>query len=1062
MKNVFPIQVHLKLVLVVVFVVVPLASPSFGEVTEGQIPSGSHFQEYQVLEVPFGSSFILKSTDDVIAYWDSTDFRDFMVATLDSNATNSADIFPILQEYFLWGGVDQDTTYGGLDLPGKISVYLYTDGDTTDCPGVHGSSCAGVDTSAGVNWVQVYVDTTGTEVANGWAYGHELGHVLWYVNNGTQHPIWANEFHATLAEYVVGNRWSDFEYSSNQFYDRSFLSVAYYKTRLFGAYMMEHFSGGVGIEDDLCYNWLREAPNYGKWRGMLQLGDVLDSLYSEYPNTYPDVTGSTASELAGALHHRFAMALYANSESLDGGKYGFGSEVSARDHKLFEWIDTSSHQARSIAPHFMIGPDASPFSPLVLSEFVATGQHTPTQWSEYCRTRDLGMRKWASEHVVLRSDPSYFTPSSGRSTTLNITLASEDVVDTSLYSIRVGYLAYASSDSVLYDETPLYAVETVAVEYDSNDSLETSFSIPDFGDSVKSVVIIASLATDPVDSNQTVCLDTYCKPPVFDCWGCSTSGHCKMPEVYIEMRCELGNVLDVGVDHQTVQAAIDSATAGDYILVSALPLGPTKEVVVNKALTVINGTTSPLVFAKQTQILVNDAAFRGITFDADTDPVVDNSGMYTTFDDCVFVGDGTNLFGIEGVDHLTVRNSTFSGFSLYGLRSAIIVGGSACSQGEVVIEGCTFDSCGVRVDDCLDRFTFDQNTINGADYGLFDLPDSSFVTRSVFSNCDELITTSCPAVFEDNIAYNYNSTDCTVDFNDNLDEDPLFCGSREGSVGEYTLRWDSPALPGNNTWGVQLGAQTVECAWDTLQRSSVVPQNTTVTVLEDVIIPTSLSLTINAGVTVQFDPDDESSSGRYPSTNELTILGDLIAGSAAGIPVTFTSSAQNPSAGDWGTMEAADACSVAFVNGVVEYADYGVFHHSDTPENAYTDITFRHNDTYDFRAQKTAGGVNGPKATLDGCTLEAAGVYGANIGSQGDDIAFTDCTFSGDSGPLGGLKWGSSSGTVEDCTFTGFSGGRAILNQQRYANYRNKYILREQVRPRVARQCCRDNHGLYF
>ena len=556
------------------------------------VPDNSKYYKYDSMTSPFDSSFVLWYTDDVGAAWTSDDFEDFMEKVLDSDSTNSADVFPLLHEYFLWDGVDQDPSYEGLDIPGRIAIYLYTDGDTTDCP-EFGNSCANV------GWASYFVEGTGQEGAESKELAHEVAHVLWFANS-LSGALWANEFHSTVAEYVTGHRWDDSVYPSNQFYDKTYLSNStYFLTRLFSAYMMEHFSGNAGVEDDLAYNWAREAPNTGANRSMLQLGDVLDSLDNEFSGRYPSgVVGSTSSETAGNLYHRQAIARYANDNTYDGGTFGFGTGVSARDHKLFEWPDSNSFQVRSVAPHFTLGPDnADPGSPLVVSEFIGTGEHKPSQWSVDCRTRELGMRRWASEYIVLQSDPGYFIDGYGRSKTLNVTVKSTGSIDTTDYAVELGYIVYDASDSVLYDDNIVNVVERHAISF-SGDTLATTITVPSFGDTAKSVVLVASLVDNPVSSYIGNCEDSYCNPAITGgvCWGCPGSGNCAEPTVYLELTCALGTLLDVGYEYETVQAAIDDAVPGDLVSISVEPSGITEDVDVDTPVTIRNDSGLPLGF----------------------------------------------------------------------------------------------------------------------------------------------------------------------------------------------------------------------------------------------------------------------------------------------------------------------------------------------------------------------------------------------------------------------------------------------------------------------------------
>jgi hypothetical protein len=90
---------------------------------------------------------------------------------------------------------------------------------------------------------------------------------------------------------------------------------------------------------------------------------------------------------------------------------------------------------------------------------------------------------------------------------------------------------------------------------------------------------------------------------------------------------------------------------------------------------------------------------------------------------------------------------------------------------------------------------------------------------------------------------------------------PLYCGSQESKVDEFTLRWDSPGAPGNLGAHALIGAKPVECAFDTLARDVNIADGSDVLVLHDVFVPEDSTLTIGKGSTIRFDDTDESANG---------------------------------------------------------------------------------------------------------------------------------------------------------------------------------------------------------
>ena len=959
----------------------------------GETGSANTYTVYDSTSTPFGSSFILETTATVAATWSRNDFLDFMDGILDADSTNSSDIFPILQEYFLWDGKDADPSYGGLDLEypstasGRIVMRLFTDGDSNEC-GSAGASCA-LD-----NVVWIYVQDTGEETLEDLQIPHELGHILWSVNAGGK--VWINELHATMAEYVLGHRWDDFSYISNQFYDQTVLTTkVYFLKRLFVAYIMEHFSGGAGIADDLGYNWVREAPNTGTARGMLQLGDVLDSLDQEYSNTYPSVEGASASEIAGNLFHRYGLAKYANNNSLDSGKYGFGSSVSARDHDLFDWDDTGSHQVRSIAPHFVLGPDnAGPSAPFVASEFLGTGGHTPSQWTEDCRTRQLGMRPWASEYIVLRSDPDYFEPGLNRSKTLNVTIASLDSVDTSSYDIKIGYLIYDASDSVLYDDGLLSVAESVSVSY-SGEYLDTQISIPSFGDTAKGVVLVATLVENPIPTIQETCNDNYCGP-ANGCW-CDESDDaddypCGIPLVELEITCQLGNLLNVGAEYETVQRAIDSASAGDIIVVTQDPTPVSQDVYVDVAVTIKNTTGLPLDFEGQTSITAKNVILEGITFKAETttDTLVSFQETIGTLRDC-FLSKESNAGALIGVGLPDASPTSGQFVSIENTMIDVDTGhsgsyGVKSYQRPVVVKNSVVESSGKGIYGQGHRVI--GTTIDASNYAV-ELWSGSLVENSI------LVQSAVAEARADTFRYcilpdlgeieRWYASSWTFN-NDTLgvsDEDPLF----SAIVDDYCLRLDSYGSPQHNPSGLLIGAKPTKYLEGVVARDLSVKQ-ASVTITDDAQLPDSLSLNTDWSGAITFNVLDDAS---------LIIYGEVGLQGTAGNKITFQSDNALPSAGDWDGLAFRSDAVVDLDYVDILHAGDGILVDSGTPTCVrLTDVT-----------------------------VDEFYSAGISIGAA-DTLEMTDVTITGDSVGDIGILVGSNDAVLTNIEVTGLTTGNGI------------------------------------
>ncbi len=190
---------------------------------------------------------------------------------------------------------------------------------------------------------------------------------------------------------------------------------------------------------------------------------------------------------------------------------------------------------------------------------------------------------------------------------------------------------------------------------------------------------------------------------------------------------------------------------------------------------------------------------------------------------------------------------------------------------------------------------------------------------------------------------------------------PLYCGDNgDPDVADLTLRIDSPATPGNSLCGSLIGALPVECAWDTLERSTVVAPGTTVRVLEDVVIPVGKSLTIQAGCEFRFDGYDNSLSGLDAFKNELLARGPLTVSGTAAAPVRFVSAEPDSAEGDWwGILGGGFAGNppVSIRNAIVQHSDWGVV--IGTSQSASVDsCVFRANALTDIKSSTVSNNLS--------------------------------------------------------------------------------------------------------
>jgi hypothetical protein len=115
----------------------------------------------------------------------------------------------------------------------------------------------------------------------------------------------------------------------------------------------------------------------------------------------------------------------------------------------------------------------------------------------------------------------------------------------------------------------------------------------------------------------------------------------------------------------------------------------------------------------------------------------------------------------------------------------------------------------------------------------------------------------------------------------------------------------------------------VACAYGELVRSTTVGEDTEVLVLSDVLVPSSTSLTLEAGVVFSFDDYDEDNLGDHGTKVELFVDngGSLTVSGRSGNPVQFVSG--DETAGDW--------YGITLENNVTAAIDTALVYYSSTP-----------------------------------------------------------------------------------------------------------------------------------
>jgi len=822
-----------------------------------------------------------------------------------------------------------------------------------------------------------------------------------------------SEFLSTGAERLIGDTWSEghgenpteYDYSlmgtnSNNFScgPRGELDCKYDLFRLFNAYLYQHFRGSVA-SDDAVYRMVRYVENGQHIQDLRALGNVLMD-----PPLSGRIPGTTPNQKVGNLYQRFAMARYANDNTYAGGIYGFGA-VSARSFRVFEWVNSGLDRKRVVPPVFLIGDAMDDTSPHAMTSWTDPVQ--PSAGSEPFRVLTTG-----SDYYLFLADSSLINH--GCSRDLSIRIRGTETVPTN-QDFRIGYMVFNGNDSTLYDNALTGVVETVPVTISGN-TLDTQFTISDFGALKKGVVLVFSM----VEANLSA--------------GFSSSGLVK--DMDYELTYQLvPDTLTTPGNYASLGSAMSASCTGDVIILttngnegSYSPFYLAKDILItgeSGEMPVINGMCT-LQKGEVRRLKLKDVSGNWS---------VVKTGLLqsdnVTVRDCVLMGRGSAA-GSRGVGYndgnVTFINCTVD--SVKELAYPNFFGGSY--SGRLRFENChLFGERGfyLELGGKTELIKSTMLRLYGSGGYAFDLANGrdARIEQSIVGGFNPVFS-ACPTdVVEHNILYNYSSLGCgSISSSTNLlnttdPEYPLFCHARENKVKQYSLRIDSPAAAGNNSFGLDIGADGVECAWGSLARSTTMKADVVGTVLEDLTVPSGKTLTMKEGSSLKFDENDNSGGGS-DTENELLIIGSLDVDGTAAKPVRFTSSLASPSEGEWAGVVGKSGGYVDIDHADIQYGKTGLRSESGVNSLKLTNSLLANNQVTDV----TAAGNSGAVITLTGNTLTVGS--GSGIVVMASKATVSGNTITGNGSTIYGidLEAESSDQLISGNTVQDVSAGPAL------------------------------------
>lgn len=353
----------------------------------------------------------------------------------------------------------------------------------------------------------------------------------------------------------------------------------------------------------------------------------------------------------------------------------------------------------------------------------------------------------------------------------------------------------------------------------------------------------------------------------------------------------------------------------------------------------------------------------------------------------------------------------------------------------IVFDQKTSGDDGILIESSNTGATIERNLIVRAD-------------RAVRCNVGSTSTTYAKNAYDDCTS----AANCSHPSTNLVQKAVLFCDERESSVQMYTQRIDSEAAKGNNGWYEAVGARDVECAWGTLARATTIGENSTVTVLEDLIAPSGKVLIVDSGSILKFDAVDNSAGGSDTGKNELIVNAGLTVNGTSSNKARFISAKATPAEGDWYGIRINDvAVDMSYFE--VNHANYGI--RVDGVASVGQEVnagTFALNQTCDIYLTNTTTDEAG---TLDITNNAITVGGGTGIFADDNDLDYAliqSNTLTGNSSSLYGVRVKSTSEDLDllSNTLSGFSAGDAIYLENAEGVIRgntisgsNKYGIRQ-------------------